>query len=153
MSDEDGERIDAWKFRMNVSEVARNALLQEVQRLEGRMPGMNAVSSTEVANRLKKEPSLQKAKKAYEARHEEGVREAEAVGALLVEKLVEDGFTFDDLVEMDSLALYRVPPDIDRDLLRDLQEALNLVGRSVPEDFKHAARKGFRDTVRLVVSS
>ena len=149
VSDEDAERIEPHKHLFNVSEVSRNALLEEVRRLEGVGDKRTAVA-LRVVERIKENEAFKQQRETYDTRRAERLDQASDTGAELVASLLDEGeLDVERLAEIDSQPPQHLPSDIDRRLMFELSEVLGF--QRVPDEYRHAARAAFRETVHLLM--
>lgn len=147
--DDDAARIEEHKHLMNVSEVARAALLEEVAKLDERAEKRKSVARR-VVEGLRGDDEFAKQKQIYEERRAERLGFATDIGAELVAVLLRDGAVdLDRLAEINSQPPRYIPPDIDRELLNALHDKIGF--DTIPEEYRHTARAAFRETVYMLM--
>ena len=147
--DDDAARIEEHKHLLNVSEIARTALLDEVAKLNERAEKRKSVAR-QVVEELRGDSEFAQQKQIYEERRAKRLEQATEIGAVFVatrlrSKLVD----LDRLAEIDSQPPRYIPPDIDSDLLHELVVKLGF--DTIPEEFRHTARAAFRETVHMLM--
>ena len=150
LSEDDAERVEPFKSQMNISEIARRAILAEISKIETEQ-GEGVPASARVVEYLRSNAKLADQVESYEQEMRGRRAVAREVGADLVARLVsEERVDFAGLAEVDSLAGSRLPVDIDGQLLEALRQVENR--NRVPDDIRHAARQSFRETIRLFLA-
>ena len=147
--DEAAARIEAHKHLLNVSEIARMALIEEVTRLDERAENRKSVAR-QVVDELRGDDDFAKQKELYEERRAKRLERATEIGAQLVATALRTKrVDLDRLSEIDTQPPRYIPPDIDGDLLHELHDELGF--DTIPEEYRRTARAAFRETVHMLM--